>query len=95
MVGGILNSSPLSIFLRIPLRIFPLLVLGSFSTIITPANEEIAPISFLTFSQSCFITFSFSSLVVIINLVTQKAKGTSPLIWQNLPTTALSIISSW
>lgn len=74
----------------VPLKIFPLLVLGSLSTIKQLLKEATGPISFLTIAMH-----SFSKVLASVlpeTLATTKPTGISPLKSSIYATTAASTI---
>ena len=93
IVAGMFHSYWFEIFLIVPLRILPLLVLGSFSMKMTPISLAKAPTSVLTLSLTSFFRVSSSygvfSLAPAPRRIT-KANGHSPLTYSLKPMTALS-----
>ena len=85
---GNLYSSPSSIRLMIPLKIFPLRVLGNLSTIMTCWKEATGPISFRIKATSSFSMFSGPTPV----LRTTIPIGIYPFSSSILATTAASEI---
>ncbi len=100
IVAGILYSSLLAIFLIVPLNILPLLVLGNFSTMMTPSSLAIGPTSCLILALISLYSFKCSSLLSSYEspadpLRITKAKGQSPLMSSTCPTTADSTTDGW